>query len=483
MASTGLPPISRHWSDSTMNSPLKILVIEDSLADYLLLERHLHQQGLASKCLRIDSNAELESALQEDWDIVLSDYKVPGMDLPASLQTINARNPNLPVILVSGTIGEEVAVDLLHHGLTDFILKDRLARLPNAIRRALDEVRVRQARKDAETALLESEEKYRQLFESSRDALMLVMLPSLKFSKANQATLKLFGASNENEFTTLVPSDISPERQPDGSFTHEKSREMIEIALREGSHMFEWEHQRLDGHPFVADVLLTRMDLGGNVYLQATVRDISERKRSEQRISAYVKQLENSMHGTLQAVANMVEFRDPYTAGHERRVGIIASDIGRELGLSEEKCKNLQFIGLVHDIGKISIPSEILSKPGRLTALEFEMVKVHAEKGYEILKDVEFHLPIAKIIRQHHERMDGSGYPLGLKGQDILPEARIIAVADVLESMASHRPYRPALGIEVALKEIIDHRGSQFDAEVVDAVLKLIHDKGYKLPS
>jgi putative nucleotidyltransferase with HDIG domain len=189
------------------------------------------------------------------------------------------------------------------------------------------------------------------------------------------------------------------------------------------------------------------------------------------------------MRGTLQAVANMVDLRDPYTSGHERRVGIIASDIAREMGWSEERCQNLQLIGLVHDIGKIAIPAEILSKPTRLTALEYEMVKTHAQQGYEILKDVEFPLPIAEIIREHHERMDGSGYPQGLKGEEILPEARILAVADVLESIASHRPYRPALGIDAAIEEIEKHRGIWFDPDVVDATLRLIRDKGYLLPN
>ena len=202
-----------------------------------------------------------------------------------------------------------------------------------------------------------------------------------------------------------------------------------------------------------------------------------------ERIDGYVKQLEGMMEGTLQAVANMVEHRDPYTSGHERRVGIIASDIARELAWPEERCKSMQLIGLVHDIGKIAIPAEILTKPTRLDKLEYEMVKGHAEKGYEILKDVAFPLPIAEIIRQHHERMDGSGYPRGLTGDEIFPEARILAVADVLESMATHRPYRPALGMEAAISEIETHRGVHFDEQAVDAMLVLIRQKEYRLPS
>ena len=189
------------------------------------------------------------------------------------------------------------------------------------------------------------------------------------------------------------------------------------------------------------------------------------------------------MQSTLQAVANVVEAHDPYTAGHERRVGIISADIAREMGWSEEKCHTLQLIGLVHDIGKMSIPAEILSKPGLLSRIEFELVKTHAENGYQILKDVDFPLPIAQIIREHHERMDGSGYPQGMKGEETLLESRILAVADVLESMASHRPYRPALGIEAALKEIESHRMQHFDPEVVDAMLRLFREKGYQLPA
>ena len=210
---------------------------------------------------------------------------------------------------------------------------------------------------------------------------------------------------------------------------------------------------------------------------------ITAQKDGEQKILSYVKQLENAMQTTLQAVAKVVEAHDPYTAGHELRVGQISEDIAREMGWSEEKCNTLRLIGLVHDIGKMSIPSEILSKPGKLSAIEFELVKTHAEQGYQILHDVEFPLPIAEIIREHHERMDGSGYPQGLKGEEILIESRILAVADVLEAMASNRPYRASLGIEAAISEIESHRGSLFDPDVADAMLRLFRERGYQLPA
>lgn len=183
--------------------------------------------------------------------------------------------------------------------------------------------------------------------------------------------------------------------------------------------------------------------------------DITEQKQAQDQITRQLEQLEATMYGTLQAVSIMVELRDPYTAGHERRVGLIASAIAKEMGWDEKRCLQMEEIGLVHDIGKISIPSEILTKPTRLTHLEMEMMKGHAQAGYEILKNVPFNIPIAEIIGQHHERMDGTGYPNGLKGEEIHPEARILAVADVIESMATHRPYRAALGIDVALCEVL----------------------------
>ncbi len=246
----------------------------------------------------------------------------------------------------------------------------------------------------------------------------------------------------------------------------------FEVVLPQGSSWFELSVSRKSAAASSSEarfIVLTR--------------DITERKHAEEKIAAYAKQLENAMRAALHAVANMVEMRDPYTSGHERRVGLIAADIAREMGWPEEKCLSLQWIGLVHDIGKIAIPTDILTKPTRLTHSEIEMLKEHAERGYEILKDEEFPWPIAEIIREHHEHVDGSGYPRGLKGEEILPEARVLAVADVLEAMASHRPYRPALGLDAALREIEDHRNTWFDASVVDALIRLIREKGYQLPS
>jgi PAS domain S-box-containing protein len=201
-----------------------------------------------------------------------------------------------------------------------------------------------------------------------------------------------------------------------------------------------------------------------------------EARQARERVQAGLEQ-------AIRALAGVVEIRDPYTAGHQRRVAGLAVAVARELGLSEDRIHGLDLAAAIHDIGKIQVPADILNKPGKLSAAEHQLLRVHAQAGYDIVKDVEFPWPIAEMILQHHERLDGSGYPRGLKGDQILPEARILAVADVMESMASHRPYRAALGVEAALTELVGRRGTSFDADAVDACVKLFREKSYQLPS
>jgi HD-GYP domain-containing protein (c-di-GMP phosphodiesterase class II) len=233
-------------------------------------------------------------------------------------------------------------------------------------------------------------------------------------------------------------------------------------------------------------------DLGANAVLATLqgkkailgiAQDIGERKKAQAEIDRYVGRMERAAQSTLEAVSHMVELRDPYTAGHEHRVGELAAAIGAEMGLPDDRVKGLRLAGYVHDIGKISVPAEILSKPSRLTPMEFELIKGHSQSGYDVLKGVDFPWPLAEVILQHHERLDGSGYPQQLKGGEILLEARIMAVADVVEAMSSHRPYRPGLGIDAALEEIRTNSGKIYDPEVAAACLRLFRDQGYALPA
>jgi len=206
-----------------------------------------------------------------------------------------------------------------------------------------------------------------------------------------------------------------------------------------------------------------------------------KRQEAEEKLQETLERLKRAVGTTIQALESALESRDPYTAGHQSRVARLACAIAVEMGLSQDKIEGINMAGIVHDIGKLAVPSEILSKPSKLTNLEYSLIKEHPSSGHDMLKNIESPWPLAQIVRQHHERIDGSGYPENLKGSDILLEARILAVSDVVEAMASHRPYRPALGIEQALQEIETNKGILYDDVVAEACLRLFRTKGYQL--
>ena len=212
-----------------------------------------------------------------------------------------------------------------------------------------------------------------------------------------------------------------------------------------------------------------------------TIDDITKYRQAEEKIQQNIIKLEKSMEDTIKAMSLIVETRDPYTAGHQDKVAKLAAAIAEKLNLSEEQIKGIQMAGFIHDIGKMYIPADILSKPGKLSSIEMQLIRTHSQAGYDIMKDVEFPWPVARIILEHHERMDGSGYPRNLKGEDICMEARIIAVADVVEAMASHRPYRAGLGIDAALNEIEKNSGIFYDKTVADACLRIFREKGFTI--
>ncbi len=209
-----------------------------------------------------------------------------------------------------------------------------------------------------------------------------------------------------------------------------------------------------------------------------------ERRHHEQlesQIEERTGEIKRVLEGTIEAMARMVECRDPYTAGHQQAVGRLAKAIGEEMGLPPTTVRTIYLAGLLHDVGKIATPAEIMSKPGGLTVVEHSLVKLHPQVGYEILEPAGFPMPLGEIVMQHHERLDGSGYPNGLHGSEIRIEARIIGVADIVEAMSSHRPYRPALGLDAALEAIVRQAGQQLDSNVVDACRRLFLERGYVL--
>ncbi len=220
------------------------------------------------------------------------------------------------------------------------------------------------------------------------------------------------------------------------------------------------------------------MDLGGNlVYGIVALHTRTARQRAEVEVKKNLNKLKQTLGAIIQVLEKTVEVRDPYTAGHQRRVADLARSISAEMGFSQDRIDGIRIAGIIHDIGKIYVPAEILSKPRRLTTYEFNLVKTHSQVGYDILKTIDFPWPVARIVLQHHERLNGSGYPNKLMHDNILIEARILGVSDVVEAMASHRPYRPALGLDAALKEVSDHKGSLYDPEVVEICTRLFREK------
>jgi len=226
----------------------------------------------------------------------------------------------------------------------------------------------------------------------------------------------------------------------------------------------------------MTQILDVKNESKGNVLV---FRDITLRRQADRELKESRNRLQLAMEGVVRAMSLTIEMRDPYTAGHQHRVSKLSCAIARDMNIDENLIEGIRMAGEIHDIGKIYVPAEILSKPGVLTDIEYTIIKSHPRVGYDILKNIEFPWPIAMIVAQHHERLDGSGYPAGLKGEEILQEARIITVADVVEAMSSHRPYRPSHGVEKALQEIRVNRGTLYDARVVDTCLVLFEDKGF----
>jgi PAS domain S-box-containing protein len=330
--------------------------------------------------------------------------------------------------------------------------------------------------REAQSRLRESEERFRGMLEQNIAAIFMVEEGRLTF--ANRRAGEILGRAPEELMGRGMLQLVA----------RADRRRLVATLRRLQSGESKAEEEtfgalRKDGTVAEVGTHAVLATLRGKQAVLGIAQDIGERRKAQEEIARYISRLEGSMLATLEAVSLMVELRDPYTSGHERRVGDLAAAIGVEMGLGEHVVKGLRLTGHVHDIGKISAPAEILAKPGVLTSMEFQLIKSHCQSGYDVLKRVDFPWPVAEVILQHHERLDGSGYPRGLRGEEILVEARIISVADVVEAMTNHRPYRAGLGLAKALAEIEDGSGTRYDAQVCAACLTLFRDRGYALPS
>ena len=717
---------------SNISNPqsLRVLMVEDSEDDALLIIRELKKGGYNPVHERVETAAAMKKALQEkQWDIILCDYKMPKFSGAQAISLLQETNIDIPLIIVSGTIGEETALECMRSGAHDYIMKNNLSRLCLAVGRELEEAEVIVQRKRMGEYLEESENKYRLSFENVTDVIytidkdlnILSVSPSvervlgykpqdfigqpvsalgniltpesfeqaianisvilkgetislmvyrfiakdgtIKYGEVSgspmmrngkiigiisvarniterkraedalQVSEKYFKEITENSSDIIVITDkngdikycsrsterftgYKPEEligrnviriiHPDdvkravGDFgkailakdsaipngfrivhkdgseryfeglgknlldnpsvagfimnVHDTTeRKQADEALRESERKYkslidnfqdiiltinlegkitfasqsikeklgyesaetinmsildfvqEEDHQRVmenlqkgmkgekitgfqiqvitkSGKRVFFESFFSRVYKDGEVVgAQAIIKDITESKRAEEELKQSFERMRKALGATVQSISMIVEMKDPYTAGHQQRVSDLARAISTEMGLSADQRDFIRTASAIHDLGKISIPAEILSKSTKLTDLEFSLIKTHSQSGYDILKDIDFPWPVADVVLQHHERMNGSGYPQGLKGDDILLEARIMAVADVVEAIGSHRPYRPSLGIDFALDEISRNKGILYDADVVDACLKLFQEKGYTL--
>ncbi|MDD3268687.1 MAG: HD domain-containing protein [Syntrophomonadaceae bacterium] len=334
----------------------------------------------------------------------------------------------------------------------------------------LDEIQGDNAKNEA---VWESEERYRQLVEVSPDAIVVHIHGSIVF--INQAGADLIGVKNAqavigNPITDFIHTDSMPAY-------YDLSKNLHSTGNFPLTEMKLIKH---DGAIVFTEVVGASSMFQGSHSVQVIVRNITARKLAEENLQRSLEQLQNVLEGTVNALATTTEKKDPYTAGHQRRVASLACHIATQMGFTDEQVKIIRTASILHDIGKLQIPTDILSKPGRLSEMEALLVKTHSQAGYEIVNSIPFSGSVASILLQHHERLDGSGYPLGLKGSEILMEARILAVADVVEAMASHRPYRPALGIDRALDEIRQGAGTIYDSSVVETCLKIFSNNEFE---
>jgi len=337
-------------------------------------------------------------------------------------------------------------------------------------------------RRRSQQALSESEKRYRLLAENVSDVIWVTDV-NLRPTYVSPSIERLLGYSAGESLSRGLEEALSP-------LSAERVRDIaakLMAADRDGEESAELQHpveielRGRDGSSVWVDTTVTIIrDAGGHpVQFLGVLRNVTERKQAEEQVRQSCQKLEKTLEGTIQAIRAMVDTRDRYTAGHQQRVTELACAIGEAMGLPSKQIESIHIAGLLHDVGKIVLPTEILTKPGRLNEIEFAMIRTHSKAGYNILKSIEFPWPVAKMVLQHHERVNGTGYPDGVRGEEILLEARILAVADVVEAMSSHRPYRAALGLDEALGEITKNSGVLYDPRVVDTCVRVFREGGF----
>ena len=328
-----------------------------------------------------------------------------------------------------------------------------------------------EAIRDRTYELSDAEARYRSLLQNSSEGIFVLDPVTLKIQEANKQFLALLGYTQQEMVKLSITDFIIGGDEDVTEFTYRMICEQKKANV-------VCQYRKKDNSLIEVEVSGSLIQYGKSKVCLINVHDISSRKINEEALRQSVEDLKNSLYASIDALIHLVEKRDPYTAGHQKRVAKLAQAIAKEMGLEDSQIETIRIAGILHDIGKIYVPSDILNKPGRLTEMEMGIIMTHPQVSYEIIDQMPFKTNVAEIVIQHHERLDGSGYPKGLRERDISIGAKILGVADVVEAMSSHRPYRPAIGWQLALKEIIDKKGILYDAEVVAACLRLSDNQG-----
>lgn len=443
----------------------KILLVEDDKTTILLLNKFIRDLGYHNIHIVPTGEEAIHETIKFSPDVVLMDIvlggQIDGIETARQINDIHT----LPVIFITSSSDSNTLKRALTTNPAGYIVKpvDK-KELKSAIELAI-------LRHEMEDRLKESELRFFTILNSIGDAVFVM-------DTADQIT---YVNPNAERITELTIDRLLGKR----------FNEVMNIrynGLTENPDVFNDEiHYNYfisqSGKKVPIDFSVSPIsDINGARSGSVIIlRDDTERVNSEMKLKESFVQIKKAVGGIIQAMAQTLETRDPYTAGHQRRVANIAKTIAEEMQLPEKHVEGIFMAGIIHDLGKICIPTEILSKPGRLSPIEFDLIRTHPQIGYDILKTIEFPWPLAEMVLQHHEWCNGSGYPRGLTSKDILIGSRIICVADVVEAMASDRPYRPALGIDDALEEISSKKGKLFDKDVVEICIKIFREKNYHM--
>ena len=451
------------FNNSQPSGTLRILIVEDDPNDAELLILRLAAEGYKFQWQRVESEAEFLSALDTHFDLILSDWALPQFSGLRAFQLLGERGLEIPFIIVSGGIGEETAVAVMRQGASDYLLKDRLDRLGQAVRNALEQKNLRIERKRAEELL------HLQASALNAAANAIVITDSGgTIEWANSAFTNLTGYS-QTEALGKNPRDLVKSGQHDRAFYQN-----MWITILAGN---EWRgtliNRRKDGSLYTEEMAITpiRSSDGQIHQFVAIKQDITQRILAEEALQKSAQELMEAYDSTLKGWSNALEMREHETAGHSQRVVNTTLELARAIGIAEMDLVHIQRGALLHDIGKMGIPDSILLKPGPLNEAEWEVMRQHPLFAYRLLSIIPYLQPALDIPYSHHEKWDGTGYPRGLKGQDIPLAARIFAVVDVWDALSHDRPYRLAWTAEAVIQYIKEQSGRHFDPRVVDAFL------------